>query len=140
MRLRRLSSGMLNHLRQRNSIVMAKKKLAKVQDIPGMKIYNGPDGPEMYTTDKRFSRGSDWLELMIEAKMKCRKVKITYLESPGAKPQTLVVAPYKQIQSVNGWEIEDLPAEGAACRRYSLQNITEACLTDEMFEEPDLIY
>ena len=131
---------MLNHLRQRNSIVMAKKKLAKVQDIPGMKIYNGPDGPEMYTTDKRFSRGSDWLELMIEAKMKCRKVKITYLESPGAKPQTLVVAPYKQIQSVNGWEIEDLPAEGAACRRYSLQNITEACLTDEMFEEPDLIY
>ena len=140
MRLRRLSSGMLNHLRQRNSIVMAKKKLAKVQDIPGMKIYNGPDGPEMYTTDKRFSRGSDWLELMIEAKMKCRKVRITYLESPGAKPQTLVVAPYKQIQSVNGWEIEDLPAEGAACRRYSLQNITEACLTDEMFEEPDLIY
>ena len=55
---------MLNHLRQRNSIVMAKKKLAKVQDIPGMKIYNGPDGPEMYTTDKRFSKGSDWLELM----------------------------------------------------------------------------
>ena len=140
MRLRRLSSGMLNHLRQRNSIVMAKKKLAKVQDIPGMKIYNGPDGPEMYTTDKRFSRGSDWLELMIEAKMKCRKVKITYLESPGAKPQTLVVAPYKLIQSVNGWEIEDLPAEGVASRRYSLQNITEACLTDKMFEDPDLFY
>lgn len=119
---------------------MAKKKLAKVQDIPGMKIYNGPDGPEMYTTDKRFSKGSDWLELITEAKMKCRKVRITYLESPGAKPQTLVVAPYKQIQSVNGWEIEDLPAEGAACRRYSLQNITEACLTDEMFEEPDLFF
>ena len=32
---------------------MAKKKLAKVQDIPGMKIYDGPDGPEMYATDKR---------------------------------------------------------------------------------------
>ena len=48
---------------------MAKKKLAKVQDIPGMKIYSGPYGLEMYTTDKRFSRGSDWLELMIEAKM-----------------------------------------------------------------------
>ncbi len=24
---------------------MARKKLAKVQDIPGMKIYEGPDGP-----------------------------------------------------------------------------------------------
>ena len=32
---------------------MAKKKLAKVQDIPGMKIYDGPDGPEMYAPDKR---------------------------------------------------------------------------------------
>lgn len=32
---------------------MAKKKLAKVQDIPGMKIYDGPDGPEMCATDKR---------------------------------------------------------------------------------------
>ena len=32
---------------------MAKKKLAKVQDIPGMKIYDSPDGPEMCATDKR---------------------------------------------------------------------------------------
>ena len=105
-----------------------------------MKIYDGPDGPEMYTTDKKFSGGSDWLGLMTEAKMQCRKVKITYLESPEAEPQTFVVAPYKQIQSVNGWEIEDLPADGTTSRRYLLQNITEACLTDEMFEEPDLIF
>lgn len=112
---------------------MAKKKLAKVQDIPGMKIYNGPDGPEMYTTDKRFSKGSDWLELITEAKMKCRKVRITYLESPGAKPQTLVVAPYKQIQSVNGWEIEDLPAEGSRaadirCRILQKRALRTKCL------------
>ena len=119
---------------------MAQKKLAKVQDIPGMKIYDGPDGPEMYTTDKKYFKGGDWLDLFVEAKIKKLKVKITYVESPGAEPQTLVVAPYKQIQSVNGWEIEDLPAEGGASRRYSLQNITEACLTDDTFEEPDLIF
>ena len=115
---------------------MAKKRLAKVQDIPGMKIYDGPNGPEMYTTDKKFSMGNDWLELMTEAKMQCRKVKITYLESPEAEPQTLVVAPYKQIQSVNGWEIEDLPSKGAATRRYLLQNIIEAELTDETYKDP----
>ena len=39
---------------------MAKKKLAKVQDIPGMKIYDGPDGPEMYTTDPRFHKGNKY--------------------------------------------------------------------------------
>ena len=61
---------------------MAKTKLKKIQDIPRMKIYDGPDGPEMYVTDPRFHKGNDWLELMIEAKMKCRKVKITYIESP----------------------------------------------------------
>ena len=119
---------------------MAKKKLAKVQDIPGMKIYDCPNGPEMYTTDKRFSRGSDWLELMTEAKMMCRKVKITYMESPEAEPQTLVVAPYKQIQSVNGWEIEDLPADGVEGKRYSLSKIIAAELIDETFEEPKLIF
>lgn len=32
---------------------MPKRKLSKVPDIPGMKIYDGPDGPEMYATDKR---------------------------------------------------------------------------------------
>ena len=114
---------------------MAKKKLAKVQDIPGMKIYSGPYGLEMYTTDKRFSRGSDWPEVMIEAQMKCRKIRITYLQSPGAKPQTLVVAPYKQIQSVNRWEIEDLPAEGPRpadirCRILQKRTLRTKCLRD----------
>lgn len=47
-----------------------------------MRIYDGPGGPEMYTTDKKFSIGSDWLELMTEAKMLCRKVKITYMKFP----------------------------------------------------------
>jgi hypothetical protein len=85
---------------------------------------------------KKFSGGSDWLGLMTEAKMQCRKVKITYLESPEAEPQTFVVAPYKQIQSVNGWEIEDLPSKEAATRRYLLQNIIEAELTDETYKDP----
>ena len=115
---------------------MAKKKLAKVQDIPGMRIYDGPGGPEMYTTDKKFSRGSDWLELMTEAKMLCRKVKNTYVKFPEAEPQTLVVAPYKQVQSVNGWEIEDLPAEGFKGKRYSLSKIIAAELTDETYKDP----
>ena len=118
---------------------MSKKKLAKVQDIPGMKIYDGPDGPEMYVTDPRFHKGNDWMELMIEAKMKCRKVKITYIESPEAEPQTLIVAPYMMIQSVKGWEIEDLPADGSKGKRYSLPNITEAEMTDDTFEEPYFI-
>lgn len=52
---------------------MAKKKLAKVQDIPGMKIYDSPDGPEMYATDKR----GGWPDLYWEAKRICHKVRIT---------------------------------------------------------------
>ena len=52
---------------------MAKKKLAKVQDIPGMKIY---DGPEMYATDKR----GGWPDLYWEAKRICHKVRITFID------------------------------------------------------------
>ena len=112
---------------------MAKKKLAKVQDIPGMK-----DRMDRRCTPriKKFSGGSDWLGLMTEAKMQCRKVKITYLESPEAEPQTFVVAPYKQIQSVNGWEIENLPADGFKGKRYSLSKINAAELTDETYKDP----
>ena len=115
---------------------MAQKKLAKVQDIPGMKIYDGPDGPEMYITDPRFHRGEEWLVFMWDAKRDCRKVRITYLESPEAEPQTFVVAPYKQIQSVNGWEIENLPADGFKGKRYSLSKIIAAELTDETYKDP----
>ena len=115
---------------------MAKKKLAKVQDIPGMKIYDGPDGPEMYTTDPRFHKGNNWLELMFEAKRICHKVKITYIESPGAEPKTLVVTPKKLSSSVNGWEVEDLPTEGFEGKMYSLANIIAAEITDETYKDP----
>ena len=115
---------------------MAKKKLAKVQDIPGMKIYDGPDGPEMYVTDSRFHRSKDWLDLMRDAKRDCRKVRITYQESPEAEPKTLVIAPYKLENSVEGWAVYDLPPEGFKGPRYSLQNIIAAELTDETFEDP----
>ncbi len=115
---------------------MAKKKLAKVQDIPGMKIYDGPDGPEMCTTDPRFHRGKERLNFMWDAKRECRKVRITYQESPDAEPKTLVIAPYKLESSVEGWAVYDLPIEGFKGPRYSLQNIIAAELTDESFEDP----
>lgn len=86
---------------------MAKKKLAKVQDIPGMKIY---DGLEMYATDKR----GGWPDLYWEAKRICHKVRITYIESPESEPQTLIIAPYKLESSVDGWAVGDLPSEGSA--------------------------
>ena len=115
---------------------MPGKKLAKVQDIPGMKIYDGPDGPEMYTTDPRFRRGEEWLVFMWDAKRDCRKVRITYQESPEAEPQTLVIAPYKLVNSVEGWAVFDLPSEGFKGPRYPLQNIIAAELTDETYEDP----
>ena len=118
---------------------MAKKKLAKIQDIPDMKIFDGPNGPEMYTTDPKFSGGSGWLTLMAEAKMQCRKVKIKYLETPESEPKTLVVAPVKLMQSVAGWEFEDLSVAGQLLGRYSLQKIVEAEMTDDKFEEPDIL-
>ncbi len=115
---------------------MAKKKLAKVQDIPGMKIYDGPDGPEMYVTDPRFQRSKEWLDLMWDAKRECRKVRITYRESPEAEPKTLVIAPYKLENSVEGWAVYDLPTEGFKGPRYPLKNIIAAELSDETFEDP----
>ena len=121
---------------------MAEKKLVKVQDIPGMKIYDGPDGPEMYVTDPRFHRGEEWLDLIRDAKRECRKVSITYQESPEAESQTLVIAPYKLENSVEGWAVYDLPPEGFKGPKYPLQNIIAAELTDETFEDPykDLAY
>ena len=115
---------------------MAKKKLAKVQDIPGMKIYDSPDGPEMYTTDPGFHRGHEWLNFLLDAKRECRKVRITYQESPEAEAQTIVIAPYKLKNSVEGWAVYDLPPEGFKGPQYSLQNIIAAELTDEAFEDP----
>lgn len=117
---------------------MAKKKLklSKVQDIPGMKIFDGPNGPEMYTTDPRFHKGKKWLDLIWEAKRICHKVKITYIESPGAELKTLVVAPKKLCSSVKGWEVEDLPSEGFEGKMYSLENITAAEIIDETFKDP----
>ena len=115
---------------------MVRKKLAKVQDIPGMKIYDGPDGPEMYVTDPRFHRGREWLNFIWDAKSACRKVKITYRESPEAEPRTLVIAPYKLENSVEGWAVYDLPPEGFKGPRYPLQNIISVELTDETFEDP----
>ena len=111
---------------------MAKKKLAKVQDIPGMKIYDGPDGPEMYATDKR----GGWPHLYWEAKRICHKVRITYIESPESEPQTLIIAPYKLERSVDGWAVGDLPSEGFECKMYSLANITAAEIIDETFKDP----
>ena len=111
---------------------MAKKKLAKVQDIPGMKIYDGPDGPEMYATDKR----GGWPHLYWEAKRICHKVRITYIESPESEPQTLIIAPYKLERSVDGWAVGDLPSEGFECKMYSLANITAAEIIDETFIDP----
>jgi len=64
---------------------MAKKKLAMVQDIPGMKIYDGPNGPEMYATDKR----GGWPHLYWEAKRICHKVRITYIEPPRVRTANL---------------------------------------------------
>ncbi len=115
---------------------MARKKLAKVQDIPGMKVYEGPDGPEMYVTDPRFHRGKEWLDLIRDAKRNCRKVRITYRESPDAGPKTLVIAPYKLENSVEGWAVYDLPTEGFKGPRYPLKNIIAAKLLDETFEDP----
>ena len=115
---------------------MARKKLAKVQDIPGMKIYDGSDGPEMYTTDPRFQRSKEWLDLIRDAKRNCRKVRITYRESPKAEPKTLVIAPYKLENSVEGWAVYDLPTEGFKGPRYPLMNIIAAELSDETFEDP----
>ena len=111
---------------------MVKKKLAKVQDIPGMKIYDGPDGPEMYLTDK----GGGWPDLYWEAKRICHKVRITYIESPESEPQTLIIAPYKLESSVDGWAVGDLPSEGFECKMYSLANITAAEIIDETFIDP----
>lgn len=108
---------------------MAKKKLAKVQDIPDMKIY---DGPEMYATDKR----GDWPDLYWEAKRIGHKVRITYIESPESEPQTLIIAPYKLESSVDGWAVGDLPSEGFECKMYSLANITAAEIIDETFIDP----
>lgn len=115
---------------------MARKKLAKVQDIPGMKVYEGPDGPEMYVTDPRFQRSKERLDLMCDAKRESRKVRITYRESPEAEPKTLVIAPYKLENSVEGWAVYDLPTEGFKGPRYPLKNIIAAELSDETFEDP----
>lgn len=101
-----------------------------------MKIYDGPGGPEMYTTDPKYRKGNEWVELMVEAKRKCLKVKITYIESPGAEPETLIVAPYKMSSSVEGWDIEDLPSEGFVGHKYLLSNVIAAIITDETFEDP----
>ena len=115
---------------------MARKKLAKVQDIPSMKIYEGPDGPEIYNIDPKSHQGDEWVELMAEAKRKCLKVKMTYLETPSAEPKIMVVAPYKMSSSVDGWDIEDLPSEGFVGHKYHLSNVIAAELTDEMFMDP----
>ena len=90
----------------------------------------------MYTTDPRFRRGEEWLDLIRDAKRECRKVSITYQESPEAEPQTLVIAPYKLVNSVEGWAVFDLPSEGFKGPRYPLQNIIAAELTDETYEDP----
>lgn len=115
---------------------MGKKQLSSVQNIPGMKIYDGPGGPEMYTTDPRFHQGRDWLELFMDAKRECRKVIITFQESPEAEPQVVVIAPYKLESSVEGWAVYDLPPEGVNGPKYTLQSIIAAELTDETFEDP----
>jgi len=115
---------------------MAKKKRSNIQDIPSMKVNDGSDGPEMCTTDPRFRTGREWLGLMREAKRDCRKVKITYQESPETAPRTLVIAPYKLCNSVEGWAVEDLPPEGFKGPSYSLQHILAAELTDETFKDP----
>ena len=101
-----------------------------------MKIYEGPDGPEIYNIDPMSHQGDEWVELMAEAKRKCLKVKMTYLVTPSSEPAILVVAPYKMSSSVDGWDIEDLPSEGFVGHKYHLSNVIAAELTDEMFIDP----
>jgi len=97
-----------------------------------MKIYDGPDGPEMYAIDKR----GGWPDLFWEAKRICHKVKITYIESPESESQTLIIAPYKLKRSVDGWAVGDLPSEGFVGKMYSIANITAAEIIDETFKDP----
>ena len=61
---------------------------------------------------------------------------VTYQESPEAEPKTLVIAPYKLENSVEGWAVYDLPPEGFKGPRYPLKSIIAAELTDETFEDP----
>ena len=64
------------------------------------------------------------------------KVRISYQESPESEPKTLVIAPYKLENSVEGWAVYGLPPEGFKGPRYSLQNTISMELTDETFEDP----
>ena len=119
---------------------MAKKKLAKVQDIPGMKIYDGPDGPELYVTDPKWRRGSDWVNLIYEAKMKCLKIKITFLESPESTPKTTLFQPIKLIQSSSGWSMNGKTSDDSEPFDIMLEQVIKAELTDIHFKPEEIVF
>ena len=119
---------------------MAKKKLAKVQDIPGAKVIEGPNGSEVYVTDPQWSKGNDWVNLILEAKMNCLKVRITYLESPESEPKTTLFQPLKLIQSASGWRMSGKTANESEPFDIMLGQVVQAELTDIHFEPEQLVF
>ena len=119
---------------------MAKKKLSPVQDIPGMKIYDGPDGPEVYVTDPDWFKGKERVNLILEAKINCVKVRITYREAPDSNPKTIVVQPIRLIQSANGWRMTCRASDDAESFEIWLNQVTRAELTDIHFEPEELVF
>ena len=119
---------------------MAKTKLAPVQDIPGAKVIEGPNGPEVYVTDTKWAKGNDWVNLILEAKMKCLKVRITYLESPESQPKTTLFQPLKLIQSASGWRMNGKTSEESEPIDIMLGQVIQAELTDIHFEPEKLVF
>lgn len=119
---------------------MAKTKLAKVQDIPGAKVIEGPNGPEVYVTDPKWSKGNNWVNLIMEAKMNCIIVRITYLESPESEPKTTLFQPLKLIQSASGWRMNGKTSEASDPIDIMLGQVIQAELTDIHFEPEQLVF
>ena len=119
---------------------MAKKKLAKVQNILGAKVYEGPKGPEVYVTDPQWSKGNNWVNLIMEAKMNCLKVRITYLESPESEPKTTLFQPLKLIQSASGWRMNGRTSNESEPFDIMLGQVLLAELTDIHFEPEELVF
>ena len=119
---------------------MAKKILTKVQDIPGMKIYDGPNGPEVYVTDPQWFQGNNWVNLIMEAKMNCLKVRISYLETPESQPKTMLFQPLKLIQSASGWRMSGRTSDETEPFDIMLGQVLLAELTDIHFEPEKLVF
>lgn len=121
-------------------IIRDVKKLSPVQDIPGAKVYQGPKGPEVYVTDPKWSIGNNWVNLIMEAKMNCLKVRITYLETPESQPKTMLFQPLKLIQSVSGWRMNGRTSDESEPFDIMLGQVLLAELTDIHFEPEKLVF